>query len=68
MTRLGTSLSKKSINKVEVLIRKEITTYRLRELTFNSSTKRRTEEFLIDIYINSCEILEAVCYHLTLQN
>jgi putative transcriptional regulator len=71
MTRLGTFLSKKSINKAEVSRRTGISTSRLSELTLNSSTKLRADELYliaIAIDINPCDILEAVCGHLTLQN
>ncbi|WP_163324359.1 helix-turn-helix domain-containing protein [Draconibacterium mangrovi] len=71
MTRLGTFLSKKSINKAEVSRRTGISTSRLSELTLKSSTKLRADElYLIAIAIDAspCEVLEAVCGHLTLQN
>jgi hypothetical protein len=71
MTGLGTFLSIKSINKAEISRRTGISASRLSELTLNSSTKLRADElYLIAIAIDAppCEVLEAVCGHLTLQN
>jgi putative transcriptional regulator len=70
MTKLGIFLCKKSINKAEVSSRTGISSSRLSELTLNSSTKFRTVElyliaFAIDL--DPCELLQAVCGHLTLK-
>ena len=70
MTELGTFLSKKSINKAEVSRRTGISASRLSELTLNPSTRLRADELYLiakAIDLNPCELLEAVCGHLTLE-
>ncbi|WP_430809488.1 MULTISPECIES: helix-turn-helix domain-containing protein [unclassified Carboxylicivirga] len=70
MTELGIFLSKKSIKKAEVARRTGISTSRLSELTLNPTTKLRADElYLIALAIdlNPCELLEAVCGHITLK-
>ncbi|WP_296621552.1 XRE family transcriptional regulator [Marivirga sp.] len=71
MTRLGTFLSKESINKAEVSKRTGISTSSLSELTLNSSTQQRAHEVYLNAIakdVSPCEVLEADCDHLTLQN
>lgn len=69
MTRLGTYLIKKSINKAEVSRRTGISASRLSELTLNPSTKLRARElYLIALAIDvePTEVLMEVCGHLKL--
>jgi DNA-binding Xre family transcriptional regulator len=69
VTKLGSYLTKKSVNKSEVSRRTGISKARLSELTLNASTKLRADElFLIALAINvePNEVLQEVCGHLKL--
>jgi putative transcriptional regulator len=70
MTELGLYLSQKSINRSEVSRRTGISKTRLSELTNNTATKLRADELYLialAIHVNPCEVLNAVCGHLTLE-
>lgn len=70
MTPLGTYLAKRSVNKSEVSRRTGISKVRMSELTLNENTKLRADElYLIALAINvdPCEVLNAVCGHLKLE-
>jgi len=54
MTKLGSYLAKKTVNKAEVSRRTGISTSRLSELTLNPSTKLRADElYMIALAIKS---------------
>ncbi|MBW1612602.1 MAG: helix-turn-helix domain-containing protein [Deltaproteobacteria bacterium] len=70
MTKLGTYLAKKTVNKAEVSRRTGISTSRLSELTLNPSTRLRADElYIIALAIDAepCEVLKEVCGHLKLK-
>ncbi|MCD6336855.1 MAG: helix-turn-helix transcriptional regulator [Candidatus Marinimicrobia bacterium] len=70
MTKLGSYLAKKTVNKAEVSRRTGISTSRLSELTLNPSTKLRADELYmiaLAIDVEPCELLEVVCGHLKLK-
>jgi len=71
MTKLGSYLAKKTVNKAEVSRRTGISTSRLSELTLNASTKLRADELYmiaLAIDVEPCEVLKEVCGHLKLEN
>jgi len=71
MTKLGSYLAKKTVNKAEVSRRTGISTSRLSELTLNASTKLRADELYmiaLAIDVEPCEVLKEVCGHLKLKN
>jgi DNA-binding Xre family transcriptional regulator len=71
MTKLGTYLTKRSVNKSEVSRRTGISKARISELTLNSATRLRADElYLIALAINvePCDLLKEVCGHIKLAN
>jgi len=71
MTKLGSYLAKKSVNKAEISRRTGISKSRLSQLTSNETTKLRADElYLIALAmdIDPCEVFNEVCGHLKLNN
>ena len=70
MTKLGSYLARKSVNKSEVARKTGLSNPRLSELTKNPKAKLRAEElYLIALAIGAdpCELLHDVCRHIKLQ-
>jgi len=70
MTKLGSYLAKKSVNKAEISRRTGISKSRLSQLTSNETTKLRVDElYLIGLAmdVDPCEVLKEVCGHLKLE-
>jgi hypothetical protein len=69
MTPLGEILAKRSVNKSMVARRTGLSKARMNELTLNLSTKLRADELYLianAIHMEPCELLNALCGHLTL--
>ena len=70
MTKLGSYLTKKSVNKAEISRRTGVSKSRLSQLTSNDTTKLRADElYLIALAmdIDPCEVFNEVCGHLKLK-
>lgn len=71
MTKLGTYLTQKSVNKSEVARKTGISKARLSELTLKESAKLRVDELYLialAIDVNPCEMLDFICSHIALEN
>ena len=71
MTRLGTYLARKSVNKSEVARKTGLSSPRLSELSTNPKAKLRADElYLIALAIEAdpCELLRDVCEGLELRH
>jgi DNA-binding Xre family transcriptional regulator len=69
MTRLGTYLAKRAINKAEVARKTGLSTKRLSELSLNESTKLKASELYLialAIQVSPAELLEEMCGDLKL--
>lgn len=70
MTELGLYLSRKSVNRSDVVRKTGISKTRLSELSNNKSTKLRVDElYLISLAIDvaPCDVLNEVCNRLKLK-
>ncbi|MCX2764330.1 helix-turn-helix domain-containing protein [Aquimarina muelleri] len=70
MTKLGTFLKRKAVNKSQVSRRTGINKQRLSELSINEKTKLRADELYLiamAIEVDACELLEYVCGDLELK-
>lgn len=70
MTKLGSYLTKKSVNKAEISRRAGISKSRLSQLTSNETTRLQADElYLIALAmdIDPCEIFNEVCGHLKIK-
>lgn len=71
MTKLGSFLDKKSVNKSEISRRTGIRKSRLSELSTNVKAKLRANELYliaIAIDVDPCEVLKEVCGDLKITN